>query len=82
MKKSNRNVLLLVIILIVGAICGNVVGETLKSKLPLLSYGVRMGLSPAKLELGVFNLTFGFSLNLNLAGVIGIIFALIIYQRM
>lgn len=82
MKKSNRSILLLVIILIIGAICGNLIGESLKTKLQILSYGVKMGLNPTKLELGVFSLTFGFSVNLNIAGVIGIILALLFYQRM
>lgn len=41
-----------------------------------------MGLNPTKLDLGVFNFTFGFSMNLNIAGVVGIILALLLYQRM
>ncbi|ADL07503.1 DUF4321 domain-containing protein [Thermosediminibacter oceani] len=82
MKKRTRSTALLIILLLAGAIVGSVLGEALKSVVPLLSYGKKLGLDMISLDMGVAGLTFGFYLNLNLAAVLGVSLAALLYQRM
>lgn len=82
MRRSYRSTALLVIILMVGMIIGGVLGQVLGKYAPFLAYGKSIGLSPAKLDLGIATLTFGFNITLNLAAAIGLILGVILYQRM
>jgi len=82
MKRNYRSTALLVIILLVGLVIGGVLGQVLGKYLPLLAYGKSIGLSPAKLDLGIATLTFGFNITLNLAAAIGLIIGIVLYQRM
>jgi hypothetical protein len=72
----------LVIILLVGLVLGGVLGEVMGKYIPILAYGKSIGLSTTKLDLGIASLTFGFNVNLNLAGAIGLIAAILLYQKM
>jgi hypothetical protein len=82
MKRNYRSTSLLVILLVVGLLFGDIVGQALGRYLPLLSYGRSIGLSTTKLDLGIASLTFGFDVDLNLAGAIGLITAIVLFRRM
>ncbi|HHW02030.1 MAG TPA: DUF4321 domain-containing protein [Thermoanaerobacterales bacterium] len=82
MKRNYRSTALLVIILLVGLVTGGVFGQALGKYLPILAYGKNIGLSATKLDMGFATFTFGFSINLNLAAVLGLILGIILYQRM
>ncbi|HNW58238.1 MAG TPA: DUF4321 domain-containing protein [bacterium] len=76
----------LVLAVILGAVIGSAIGEGLGVLLPegvvhdflLRSFG--FGFSPFQLNLAIISLTLGFTFNLNIIGVIGIILAAYIFR--
>ncbi|NLZ54364.1 MAG: DUF4321 domain-containing protein [Thermoanaerobacteraceae bacterium] len=82
MKRNYRSPIILVIILIVGLVIGGVLGQVLGSFAPILNQGKSIGLSTTNLDLGIINITFGFNVSLNLAAALGLIIAILLYQRL
>jgi hypothetical protein len=79
-RQSNIDILL--ILTLIGALLGSIVGEALAKSLPVLAKGVSAGIDPpVTLDLFVIKLTLGFSLKLNVASAIGIVFALLLFRR-
>ncbi len=80
---SRKNNWVLIIILLCGIVLGGYIG-TLTSKVPFLtwlSYGNTFGLtSPVVLDLGILVLTFGLTIHINLASIIGLIIGIIVYR--
>lgn len=76
MKKVNWLLLFLILIgFVVGGLIGNYFDGT------FLGYGRTFGLSsPVVLDLGFLILTFGLTISINIASVLGIILALIGYR--
>lgn len=78
----------LIALLIVGALVGALLGEVIRLLFSggimeqVFSRGVSPGLSPTTLDLRVLSLTFGFTLRLNLASLLGIALALFVYRRL
>lgn len=78
----------LVVLLILGALVGALLGEVIRLLFPggtleqLFARGVSPGLSPATMDLRVLSLTFGFTLRLNLASLLGIALAIFVYRRL
>lgn len=80
---SKKNNLTLIIILLCGIVLGGLLGELAKdvSFLSWLSYGKTFGLTePLTLDVGVMVLTFGITMNINIASIIGLIIGIIIYR--
>jgi hypothetical protein len=89
MAKKTDSVVVLLVILILGTLIGSVLGEVIGSLLPggwveaIFSKGVNPGLTPpAVLDLKVLTLTFGLTLKINLASLLGTVLALFIYQKL
>ena len=89
MAKKTDSVIVLLVILILGTLIGSVVGEVIGSLAPggwieaIFSKGVNPGLRPpAVLVLKVLTVTFGLTLRVNLASLLGIVLALFIYQKL
>ena len=80
---SRKNNWILVVVLLCGIVLGGYLG-TLASKISFLSwlgYGNTFGLtSPLVLDLGILVLTFGLTITINIASVIGLIIAIIVYR--
>lgn len=80
---SRKNNWILVVILLCGIVLGGYLG-TLASKVSFLSwlgYGNTFGLtSPMVLDLGILVLTFGLTININIASIIGLIIGIIVYR--
>lgn len=73
----------LVILLVFGFIFGTIMGEILKPYLPFLAVGASADMAPQTFRLAnAFSLTFGFKANLNLATIIGVALAFIIYRQL
>jgi len=78
----------LVVLLILGALVGALLGEVIRLLFPggtleqLFARGVSPGLSPATMDLRVISVTFGFTLRLNLASLLGIALALLVYRKL
>lgn len=81
MKKSG-NTIYFVLLLLTSVIIGTILGKALSKYFPILNYGESIGFGPATLDLSIFSMTFGFSANLTVAGIIGILIAIIVYKKL
>ncbi len=83
MRGKGRSISLLLLLLIVGIVLGGIIGYLLSDKIPFLSYSYAIGLkNPIHLDLNVIDLTFGLMIDVNVASVIGLLLALLIYKRL
>jgi len=83
MKAKNGWVLL--IMLLSGIVLGGFIGMlTAKvSGLSWLNYGQSFGLqNPITLDMGLMVLTFGLSIRISIASIIGVVLAIIIYRKL
>lgn len=82
MRSKNRNPWLLLLLLLVGLVIGGVIGDIFSESVKWLGYSKSIGISPAELDLNIVKLTFGFTMSINLASVIGLAIALLIFSRL
>jgi len=87
--KKLDSVVVLLVILILGALIGSVMGEVIAILAPggyiekVFSRGINPGITPpAVLDLPVLTLTRGVTMKINLASVLGIVLALLIYRKL
>lgn len=75
---------LLVILLVLGGVFGSLVGEVLSGipALGVLGTARSIGLPMTTLDLDVITLTLGFTIRINLIGLIGFALAFLIYRRL
>ncbi|MDE6626133.1 MAG: DUF4321 domain-containing protein [Lachnospiraceae bacterium] len=80
---SRKNNWILIVILLCGIVLGGYLG-TLASRVHALSwlgYGNTFGLtSPVVLDLGILVLTFGLTITINIASILGLIIGIIVYR--
>ncbi len=82
---SSRNPWVLLILMLAGVVLGGFLGSLAEgvSFLKWLNYGQSFGLginSPVVLNLGILVITFGLSIKITVAGILGIIIAILIYR--
>lgn len=76
MKKWNWTLIILVLI---GFVIGNFIGTYFAGT--WLDFGRSFGLTnPVVLDMGFIILTFGLTININIASVLGVVIALVIYR--
>ena len=83
MKSKNGWVLL--IMLLSGSVLGGFIGMLTAnvSGLSWLNYGQSFGLeSPVVLNLGLLVLTFGLTIQISIASIIGVVLAIIVYRKL
>lgn len=81
--KAAKNNWALFLLILSGIVIGGFIGQLTKgiSALSWLCYGQTFGFtSPIVLDLGVLVLTFGLTVKITIASIIGIVIALIIYR--
>lgn len=82
-SRSGHNLILLVILILVGFITGTILGQILKPYFPFIATGATAAIDPQTFHLAdAFSLTFGFKIHLNLATIIGVVLAFVVYRRM
>ena len=86
---SQRGVGLVLLVIVAGLVVGSLLGEILGGLLPsglaqdLIAKGPTIGLTPpASLDLRFLALTFGFSLKVNLVGIVGIVIAALTLRKL
>lgn len=82
--RNRRSGWMLVFFLVVGAFVGGLLGNVLSPYLPFLNwssptYGIN---PPLVLNLDMVGLTFGFTLQLSVAGVVGLVIAYLAYRKL
>ena len=78
-----KNYWTLLLLVLAGSVLGGFIGELTSnvSFLSWLNYGQSFGLSdPLVLNLGILVLTFGLKIKITIAGIIGILIAILIYR--
>lgn len=82
-KAGSKNAWVLLLLMLAGIVLGSFVG-TLTQNIPgfsWLSYGQTFGLdSPIVLNLGILIITFGLSIKITIASILGLILAAFIYR--
>ena len=84
MVAKDKNIWILVIFILSGLVVGGLLGQlaTNVSWLSWMSFGQQFGLSdPVTLNLNVVQITFGLMFNINIASIIGMTIAIIIYRK-
>lgn len=84
MATRDKNIWVLLIFICCGLVIGGLLGQMASQVewLNWLSYGQTFGLSePLVLELNVIKITFGLMLNINVASIIGMAIALLLYRK-
>lgn len=77
----HKNNWVCVLLIMAGIVIGGFIGSLFPST--WLNYGQSFGLTqPLVLDLGILSVTFGLSIRLTIAGIIGIGLAIIIYRLM
>jgi len=71
----------LFLLLLVGALAGSALNDTLAKLLPLLSSTGNIGLKPVTLDLHFMQLTVGLLVNLGPLTVVGLIIGYLVYRR-
>lgn len=84
MATREKNIWILLIFICSGLVIGGLLGQLASQVewLNWLAYGQEFGLrEPVVLELNVIKLTFGLMININIASIIGLAIALLIYKK-
>lgn len=81
----NKNNITFFLVLISGLVIGGFIGDVM-AKIPFLgwlNYGKSIGLTnPFYLDISFLTLTFGLTINMTIAGIIGMVVALILYKKL
>ena len=80
---KNKNVWVLLILLLTGVVLGGFIGNVTEGipALSWLSFGESFGLNtPLVLDFGILVVTFGLSIRITMAGIIGVVLALLLYR--
>ena len=82
MRVNNNGGFILLVLLLIGAIFGSLIGTALSGFAPILAYGKEIGVDPFIVDLSIITLTFGLKLSLNLSGILGLFLAFLIYRKL
>lgn len=81
----NKNFWVLLLLLLSGVVLGGFIG-TMAEGIPFLSwlnFGQSFGIdTPLVLNLGILVITFGLSIKITMAGIIGVVLAIFIYRSL
>lgn len=84
MATKNKNIWILVLFILSGLVIGGLLGELAGEVdfLWWLSYGENFGLTnPIQLDLNIVQITFALMFKINIASIIGLIVAILIYHK-
>lgn len=78
---SRGNGWILFLMILSGIVIGGFLGELLGQYVPILKYGMNLGVSTHTWNLKILELTIGFKFNINMFSVLGILAAIFFYKR-
>ena len=80
---GNKNAWILLLLMLAGIVLGGFIGTLTQNidSLSWLNYGQSFGLNnPITLDLGIIVLTFGLTIKITIASIIGLVLATVIYR--
>lgn len=82
LAKARANVWITILVLLCGIVVGSFIGQLLVNVpyFSWLSFGKTFGIDTIKLNFSIVKLVFGFTFQLNLASILGMLIALIVYK--
>lgn len=80
--RKTQNTFLLLLMLLIGLVIGGVLGDAFGSMLPFLAIGDSIGFAPFTIDLGILQMTLGLQMEINIAGIIGLLIAIIAYRSL
>lgn len=79
----NKNTGVLFLMIVAGVLIGSLIGSVLSSVIPLLSYGPGpLGIRDFSIDLSIISFQLRFMIDLNLAGLIGLILAALLFKKL
>ncbi len=78
MRAKEKNTVVLLIILLIGLVIGGVLGDVFD----VLNYGKSIGFDPVLIDLSVIKLTIGLKMSINLASILGLCVAILVFRRL
>ncbi|MFA9465425.1 MAG: DUF4321 domain-containing protein [Velocimicrobium sp.] len=85
MKRTGNNHWSLFLLILCGIVLGGFIGYLTKniSYLSWLDYGQTFGLEkPVKLDLGILILTFGLTIKISIASILGVLCSILLYRNL
>lgn len=83
MRGKTRNGWILLLLISVGAVLGSAIGYFLGGILPIVSQVFPIGMkTPLELDFKIFELSFRFLFNINIASIVGIILSVFIFRKL
>lgn len=82
MRNRNRSTWVLLLLLAAGIVMGGLIGEIFKGNIGILGYSKIIGFQPFTIDLAVIKLTLGLMINFNVASIVGIVLAILIFSRL
>ena len=80
---SNKNMGVLFFMIVAGVLIGSLIGSVLSRFLPLLNYGPGpLGIKQFGLDLNIISFQLSFLIDLNLAGLIGLLLAALLFKKL
>lgn len=80
---AGKNLWALALLILIGVVIGGLIGQLVSGvpALAWLNYGQTFGLTqPVILDLGILVITFALTINITVAGILGVILAIVIYR--
>lgn len=80
---AGKNLWALALLILIGVVIGGLIGQLVSGvpSLAWLNYGQTFGLTqPVILDLGILVITFALTINITVAGILGVILAIVIYR--
>ncbi len=79
--RRNANGFIILLVMLISLVLGGIIGDVFSSSIPILSYGKAIGFDPVTIDLSILKLVIGFKMQINLAGIIGLLIGLFIFKR-
>jgi hypothetical protein len=80
---SNKNIGVLFFMIVAGVLIGSLIGSVLSQFIPLLNYGPGpLGIQQFGLDLKIISFQLSLLIDLNLAGLIGLILAALLFKKL
>lgn len=82
MATKDKNFWILLVFILAGLVIGGLIGELASKSIWWLGYAQEFGLTqPVSLDLSILKISFGFSVRISIASIIGIAIALLVYRK-